>query len=129
MSRILVVDDEKSLRLLYKRDLEAEGYTVVTAGSAAEAFQTIESELPDLVVLDIRLPGMDGLEAMGRMLDKHPKLPVVLNTGYASYRDNFLSWGADAYIVKSSDTCALRVTIHELLAQREGRPVEVQQVA
>jgi DNA-binding response OmpR family regulator len=119
MSKILVVEDEKSLRALYKQDLEQEGYDVVVAGNAVEGIQALDTESPDLVVLDIRMPGMDGLDCMGRMLDRHPKIPIVLNTAYSSYKDNFLSWAADAYVIKSSDTGELRNKIRELLAARQ----------
>ena len=113
MSKILVVEDEKSLRLFYKEDLEQNGYEVQTVGSAAEGLRVFEADWPDLVVLDIRLPGMDGLDAMGRMLNKNPRVPIVLNTGYSSYKDNFLSWAADAYVIKSSNTEELRAKIRE----------------
>ena len=121
MSKILVVEDERSLRLLYKKDLEQDGHAVVTAGNAAEGLRALEHDSPDLVVLDIRMPGMDGLDAMGRMLDKNPRIPIVLNTAYSSYKDNFLSWAADAYVIKSSDTGELRTKIRELLDARSGR--------
>ena len=121
MSKILVVEDEKSLRLFYKEDLEQNGYEVQTVGSAAEGLRVFEADWPDLVVLDIRLPGMDGLDAMGRMLNKNPRVPIVLNTGYSSYKDNFLSWAADAYVIKSSNTEELRAKIRELLDARQLR--------
>ena len=121
MSKILVIEDEKNLRQLYKQDLELDGHTVVTAKSAEEGLKKVETEAPDLVVLDIRMPGMDGLEAMGRILDQHPSIPVLLNTAYSSYQDSFLSWGADAYVIKSSDTGDLRREVEQLLSgKREG---------
>ncbi len=115
MPRILVVEDEKSLRILYRKELELEGYSVVTARDAAEAFEALENEAPDLVVLDIRLPHEDGLAAMGRMQSRRPRIPIVLNTAYVSSMDSFLSWPADAYVVKSTDACELRSKIRELL--------------
>lgn len=121
MSKILVVDDEKALRLLYKRDLEQDGHSVVVAQDAGEGMRALESEFPDLVVLDIRMPGVDGLDAMGRMLERHPSVPVVLNTAYSSYKENFLSWSADAYVIKSSDTGELRAKVKELLAACRDR--------
>ena len=119
MSKILVVEDEASLRLFYKQDLEQAGYEVLAVGSGSEGLRVLEADWPDLVVLDIRLPGMDGLDAMGRMLNKHPRVPIVLNTGYSSYKDNFLSWAADAYVIKSSDTEELRAKIRNLLEARQ----------
>jgi two-component system response regulator (stage 0 sporulation protein F) len=118
MPKILVIEDEKNLRVLYQQDFESDGFTVVTAANATEGLSIVEAERPDLVVMDIRLPGMDGLEAMSRLLDKHPRIPVVLNSAYSSYKDSFMSWSADAYVVKSADTGELRARVRELLASR-----------
>jgi CheY-like chemotaxis protein len=115
MKKILVVDDEKNIRSLYERELQDEGYAVSLAGNGREALERFSSERPDLVVLDIRMPGMDGLEALGKLLAEDPKVPVVLNSAYSSYKDNFLSWSADAYVVKSSDLTELKETIKRLL--------------
>jgi len=115
MPKILVIEDEKNLRALYRQDFESDGFAVVTAANAVEGLTLLESERPDLVVMDIRLPGMDGLEAMSRLLDKHPRIPVVLNSAYSSYKDSFMSWSADAYVVKSADTGELRTRVRELL--------------
>jgi len=119
MAKILVIEDEKNLRVLYQQDFERDGFDVVTAANATEGLQLVEAEAPDLVVMDIRLPGMDGLEAMSRLLDRNPKIPVVLNSAYSSYKDSFMSWAADAYVVKSADTGELRTRVKELLASRE----------
>lgn len=121
MPKVLIVDDEKSLRTLYQRELEREGYQVLCASTAREGLDLIESERPDVLVLDIRMPGMDGLEALARTLDQHPQLPVILNTAYSTYRDDFLSWGADAYLVKSADLTELLTTIRSL-APASGPP-------
>ena len=118
MPKILVIEDERNLRVLYQQDFESDGFEVVTAANAADGLSMVEAEKPDLVVMDIRLPGMDGLEAMSRVLDKHPRIPVVLNSAYSSYKDSFMSWSADAYVVKSADTGELRARVRELLAFR-----------
>ena len=118
MAKVLVIEDEKNLRLLYQQDLQREGYEVLAAGDAREGLSLAERERPDLVVLDIRMPGMDGLEAMGRLLDRQPRVPVILNSAYSSYKDNFMSWAADAYVVKSSDTSELLARVRELLESR-----------
>ncbi len=121
MSKILIIEDEKNLRLLYQQEFERDGFDVVTAATATDGLEMVKSEKPDLVVMDIRLPGMDGLEAMGRLLDKSPKIPVVINSAYSSYKDSFMSWAADAYVVKSADTGELRTRVRELLTERAGR--------
>lgn len=120
MFKILVIEDEKNLRVLYQQDFERDGFEVVTAATAVDGLQLVESERPDLVVMDIRLPGMDGLEAMSRVLDKNPRVPVVLNSAYSSYKDSFMSWAADAYVVKSADTDELRTRVRSLLDARAG---------
>ena len=123
MAKIVVIEDEKNLRLLYRRELEQDGHTVITAADATEGILMVEAETPDLVVLDIRMPGVDGLDAMGRILGRRPWMPVILNSAYSSYQDNFLSWAADADIIKSSDTSELRAKVGELLRKRaDDRP-------
>jgi CheY-like chemotaxis protein len=119
MPRVLVVEDEPSLRKLYRGDLAEDGYEVATASNAPEALAQIEAMRPDLVVLDIRMPGMDGLDAMTRILERDPRIAVVLNSAFSCYKDNFLSWAADAYVVKSSDTSELRETVRRVLSERE----------
>lgn len=118
MARILVVDDERSLLKLYQKELQEEGHEVRTAVNAQEAIEYFRKERPDLVVLDIRLPGMDGLEAIGHFMSIDRGVPVVFNTAYPSFRDNFLSWIADAYVDKSSDLGELKRTIRNLLSAR-----------
>ena len=125
MTKLLVVDDEKYLRTLYHSELTQEGYDVVLAPDGLEALRMLDQEKPDLVLLDIRMPGTDGLETMARMLAKDNRLPVILNTAFSAYRDSFLSWSADAYVIKSSDLNELKAKIRQVLASRtegEGRP-------
>lgn len=115
MAKILVVEDRKSLRTLYKLDLESEGHAVVTARNVDEALRTIGSESPDLVVFEIGPPGKDGREAMERMIARLPETPVVLNSASSSDRTPLPSPAPEACIVKSSDTGELRAKIRELL--------------
>lgn len=116
--KILLVDDDEALRLLYKEDLEEEGYEVITAGNGKEAIARLTEENPDLVILDIVMPFMDGMEALGRMIGKKRTLPIILHTSYPSYREDFTSWAADAYVVKSSDPTELKQKIRELFEKK-----------
>lgn len=115
--RILVVDDEENLCLFYRDELESEGYEVRTVSDAATAIKMVDTDPPDLVVLDIRMPRMDGIEAMGRILGRRNDVPIVLNTAYSSYKDDFRAWPADAYVVKSADTSELKRVIRKVLTK------------
>jgi CheY-like chemotaxis protein len=102
---------------IYEEELETEGYEVITATNGKEAIQKLEEDKPDLVVLDIVMPVMDGMEALGRILGKDRKIPIILNTSYPGYREDFMSWAADAYVTKSSDLGGLKRKIKELLTK------------
>jgi two-component SAPR family response regulator len=73
---------------------------------------------PDLVVLDIVMPVMDGMEALGRMIGKYKDIPIILYSSYPHYREDFMSWAADAYLIKSSDLTDLKKTIKNLLGKK-----------
>ncbi len=104
MEKILLVDDEPNIRLLYKVLLNEEGYEVSEAGSGKESFDILRREPIDLVVLDIKLRSESGLDVLQNLTKEFPNLPVVLCTAYTSFQDDYISWLAEAYIVKSSDT-------------------------
>ena len=118
MPTILVVEDDKYYQLLLQEELTEEGYDVVLARSGVDALALLQDAKPDLVILDIAMPGMDGVEALGRILAEDNQLPVILHTAYATYKDNFMTWSADAYVVKSSDRAELKDTIQSVLARR-----------
>jgi len=117
-TKLLVVDDEVNQALLYEQELTDGGYDVDIAHSGSEAIALIGKNSYDLVVLDIGMPEMDGLETLGRMLGMDNRLPIILNTAFPSYKDNFMSWAADAYVVKSSDMSELKLKIREALEKR-----------
>jgi len=127
MASILVVEDGRNERLLLQAELEEEGHIVRSAASGREALAWVAESMPDLVVLDIHMPGMDGLELLGKLLGINNRLPVVIHTAHASYQESFMSWAADAYVVKRSDLSELKSTIREILRARGpslGRPGE-----
>jgi DNA-binding response OmpR family regulator len=115
MKRILVVDDEESIRELYRADLAEEGYEVDLAGDGLQALRRLDAFRPDLVTLDVKMPGIDGIETLRRIRERHPTLPVVLVTAFGEFRQDFNTWASDAYIVKSHDTTELKQTVHRLL--------------
>jgi len=100
---ILFVDDDPNQREIYQRRLERQGYQVHLAESADSAVARLREDRPHVIVLDIAMPGRDGLSALQEFLDIDPSVPVIIHTAYPGYAENFLSWAADAYIEKSSN--------------------------
>jgi DNA-binding NtrC family response regulator len=117
--KLLIADDEKNLRELYQTELEADGYDVETAANANEVLEKMEHQEYDVIVLDIKMPGMSGIELLQKIMARDKRQSVILNTAYSSYRDNFMSWPAEAYVVKSSDTTELKQTIKRVLAKSQ----------
>ena len=114
MMRILVVEDEKLLCDGIAEDLELEKYTVERCYDGAEAYDLLLSESFDLLILDLNLPGMDGLETLRHMKKIAPKLPVLLLTGHASLgvAVQGMDLGAYDYMLKP-------VAINELIIKME----------
>lgn len=118
MSKILVVEDEQHQRELYAMELQDEGYEVEQASNGREAVEMVKSTKYDLVILDIRMPEMDGIEALGKILSRDKKIPIIIYTAYSNYKSNFMTWTADAYITKSSDIKELKDKISDILSTR-----------
>ncbi len=118
MSKILVVEDEQHQRELYAVELQEDGYDVDQASNGKEAVDMVKSNKYDLVILDIRMPEMDGIEALGKILSRDKKIPIIIYTAYSNYKSNFMTWTADAYITKSSNLDELKEKISELLTTR-----------
>lgn len=121
MRRILIVDDEPHLRLLYEMELRRLGYATATAANAKQCLEYVETMNPDLVVLDVRMPDMDGVEALHRILARNAQIPVILNTAYTSCCANYLTWAADACLRKSSDLTELIETVTRLLPREQAK--------
>ena len=120
MTTILLIEDDLNQRLLYQMELEDEEYSVVLASNGWEALQQAKKEHPDLVVLDLGMPGMDGIEVLGRMMGLNAKLPVIIYSANESFKDNFMTWVADSYVVKSSNLDVLKEEIERVLLERKG---------
>jgi CheY-like chemotaxis protein len=119
MPSILLVEDNKNQRLLIREELEDHGYQVEEAENGRVALAKLQAQTPDLIVLDIRMPEMDGIEALGRIVEEKKDIPVILHTAYSNFKQSFMSWAADAYIVKSSDSTDLLEKIEELLKKKQ----------
>jgi len=122
VKKILVVEDDDSQRLLYHDELAEAGYEVILAANGREALKKLDMAKPDLIILDIVMPVMDGMETLGRIIREHRDVPIILNTAYSSYKDDFMSWGADAYVVKSADLGELKAKVQEILGEAGSQP-------
>ena len=121
MAKILLVEDEPNICLLYQQELEAEGHQVSIAYDGEEGVEKAIREKPDLVIMDINLrEKMDGIESMARILSEDRDMPVIISTGYSEYKDDFMTWAAEAYVVKSGDLGPLKQAINEVLANKRG---------
>ncbi len=116
---ILVVDDEQSIRFLYREELEEDGYRVITAADGEEALRKVRKEKPDLITLDIRMPGMDGIEVLHRIREMDKEIPVIMSTAYGEYRNDFNVWASDAYVIKTANLGELKETIKRLLGEEK----------
>jgi DNA-binding response OmpR family regulator len=118
VATILLVEDDPNECLLYQRELGEQGHSVIVAHDGPEALAVCDGAMPDLVIMDVSMPGMDGIDVMSRMLCKNNKLPIIINTAYASYKEDFRAWAADAYVVKSADLTELKGTVKHVLEKR-----------
>lgn len=115
MYKILLVEDEPHLLELYQEELQDEGYEVLSTMDGEEAVLLTKKNLPDLVVLDIKIRKLHGLEVLKKIKEFNKDLPVVLNSAYETFKSDFSSWIADAYLIKSSNLAELKEKIAELL--------------
>lgn len=123
MTKIMIVDDDADLRLLYRQELEEEGYEVETVASGVEALSRAAAVPIDGVVLDIHMQGMDGPTFLRRLLTGRPRVAVVINSAYSHFKANFATWSADEYVLKSSDLSELKDALRSAMLRRQaGRP-------
>jgi len=116
MKKILLVDDEESIHLLYRDELEEEGYEIHSALSGDEALEKLDILSPDLVILDINMPGLNGIDTLREMKERRPAMPVILSSAYNEFKQDLASWASDAYIVKSADLTELKEAVAKHIA-------------
>lgn len=115
MKKILLVDDEESIHLLYRDELEEEGYEIHSALTGEEALEKLGILSPDLIILDINMPGMNGIEALRRIKEINSEIPVILCSAYQEFKQDLASWASDEYIVKSSNLDELKAAVKKHL--------------
>ena len=111
MKKILVVDDERAIRLLYEEELSGEGYEVITSGGDEELLEIIGRKNPDLVVMDMNLKDIDGQEAFRQIRQIYSGLPIIVCAPYHRNEWGVESVGDASFVVKSSDLSELKSKI------------------
>jgi DNA-binding response OmpR family regulator len=113
--RIMLVDDEERFLQTTRKLLAKNGYEVITASGGLECLQKLEEEFPHVIVLDVKMPDLDGMETLKRIKRKHPMIQVIMLTGHATAEAAMegIKSGATDYLIKPAD-------IRELIAKIEA---------
>ncbi len=127
MPTVLCIDDDPDILSLQKAVLENNGYDVLTAADGATGIALASNHAVDLVVLDFKMPGMDGGQVAEVLFNRQPDLPVVICTGFFDAVPEWLRWFAAAYLQKGDGPEALLATIQHVIAtgkapSRNGGP-------
>lgn len=125
MPRILITEDQEDQRNLYHDVLTDAGYEVWDAWNATEAVELFQRYHPDIVVLDIQMPGMDGIEALGKIVAKDRRIPVIFYSAYPNYKSNFLTWAADTFVTKTGNPLELVDAVRKI-SEEHGVEVPAQ---
>jgi DNA-binding response OmpR family regulator len=122
MQRILVIDDDPAVTSVLKRSLAYEGFAVDVAASGEEGLTVARTRYPDVVILDVMMPGLDGYDVLARLRAADPHLPVLMLTARDAAVDQVrgLTQGADDYVVKPFTFDVLLARIHALLRRQEA---------
>jgi len=119
MTALLVVDEEANTRLLYKDEFQNEGYEVTVAETTEEAMEKIYQSEPDIITLDLTMPGTKGIEFLRRIKEEKDNIPVVLCSAYAGYKKDYRISVCDAFVVMSADLAELKATIKLILSHKQ----------
>ena len=124
-AKILVADDEKSIRLTVSQALSSQGYEVTTAVDGNTALEQLQSSSPDLLLLDIQMPGMDGIEVLQKAMTQQPSLKVVMVSAHGSVDNavDAMKLGAVDYLQKPFTPTELRELVSRVL-NREAVPAD-----
>lgn len=116
MKSILIVDDQPGIRLLLEELFRRENYETKVAVNGLEALQKVEQQRPDCVLLDMKMPGMDGIDVLKRLKSSWPDLPVIMMTAYdeTQLTEEALEVGAMRYFTKPFDIFEVRDAVHAI---------------
>ncbi len=116
VKKVLIVDDQLGIRLLLEELFKKENYQTICAQNGGEALQLAADEEPDCVLLDMKMPGIDGIEVLKRLKDYQPNLPVIMMTAYGELEltEKALNLGAEKYFTKPFDIFEVRDAVNTL---------------
>ena len=128
MKHVMVIDDERDILTCLDEVLTSEGYRVTGVVSGAEALDLLPEDPPDLVILDLRMPGMNGLEVLQAIRRTHADLPVVVCSALGSYKNDFeiMSGNVSAFLDKPMDLDRVIETVASLIGEGERAEVASQ---
>lgn len=117
MKRLLIVDDQKGIRLLLDEVFRREGFKTILAANGMEALREVELQVPDCVLLDMKMPGIDGLEVLKRIKTGWPEVPVIMMTAYGEIEltEDALKTGAVKYFTKPFDIYEVRDAVNAII--------------
>lgn len=115
MKTILLIDDDESIQLLYHEEFREAGFIVESAFNGDEGLVKFKEISPDLVILDIQMPGLNGIEVLRQIKTINAGIPVILSSAYNEYKQHLGSWASDEYVVKSSDLSDLKAAVSRLI--------------
>jgi len=115
MTKILIVDDEASIRMLYREEFQDDGYEVIEAEDGHKLTERIAQDQPDVIVLDIKMAAYDGLDLLQEIRQQFQDLPVIISSAYGAYKGDYKTLAADYYVVKSSDLSELKQKVRKAL--------------
>jgi two-component system response regulator (stage 0 sporulation protein F) len=118
---ILIVDDEEGLREGLSKLLESEGYVALSAESGEQALEILQRSHIDLVLTDMRMPGMDGIELLKKIRERHPNVGVIILTGYGQIESYIeaMNFGAIEYVSKPFKVNELKFIVNKVLNNSE----------
>ena len=120
MTSLLVIDKEVNTRLLFKDEFQGEGYEVTVAETTEEAMKKILYRKPDIITLDIKMPGAEGLEFLRKIKEKESDIPIVICSAYAGYRNDIRVESCDAFVVQSADLTELKAIVKLILSNKQS---------
>ena len=118
--RILLVEDEMALRLLYEEELSLAGYEVTAVAEGEAALVALTAADFNLIVTDILMPGKNGIDFIAAILGLRKDIPIIINSAYEGYKEDFMTWAADAYVIKSASLDELKWKISQFMGSDAG---------